>query len=131
MPRDLAARLASALNVRSQTAISQIDRALSDYARLVPQAGATPLEGEIDTSQVTSGTFADARIAESNVTQHEAALAITEIQITDLGDYLEPSGVQTTIGSAGAAAALPANPTGYVLLTIDGATRAVPYYDPS
>lgn len=36
------------------------------------------------TSDVTSGTFADARIAESNVTQHEAALTITESQISDL-----------------------------------------------
>jgi len=34
-------------------------------------------------SQITSGTFADARIAESSVTQHEAALTIAETQITD------------------------------------------------
>lgn len=35
-------------------------------------------------SDVTSGTFADARIAQTNVTQHEAALTITESQISDL-----------------------------------------------
>ena len=40
------------------------------------------------TTDVTSGTFADARIAESNVTQHEAALTITESQVSDLGSYL-------------------------------------------
>lgn len=39
------------------------------------------------TSDITSGTFADARIAESNVTQHQAALSITESQISDLGTY--------------------------------------------
>jgi hypothetical protein len=39
------------------------------------------------TSKITSGTFADARIAASNVTQHQAALSITESQISDLGDY--------------------------------------------
>ena len=33
---------------------------------------------------INSGTFADARIAESNVTQHQAALSITESQISDL-----------------------------------------------
>lgn len=33
-------------------------------------------------SQVTSGTFADARIAQSNVTQHQTALAIACSQIT-------------------------------------------------
>lgn len=35
-------------------------------------------------SDVTSGTFDDARISESSVTQHEAALTITESQISDL-----------------------------------------------
>lgn len=39
-------------------------------------------------ADVTTGTFADARIAQSNVTQHQAALAITESQVTDLGAYL-------------------------------------------
>jgi len=38
-------------------------------------------------SDINSGTFADARIAESNVTQHEAALTVTESQISDLGSY--------------------------------------------
>lgn len=38
-------------------------------------------------SGINSGTFADARIAESNVTQHQAALSITESQISDLGNY--------------------------------------------
>ena len=40
------------------------------------------------TSKITSGTFADARIAASNVTQHQAALSITESQISDLQSYL-------------------------------------------
>lgn len=39
-------------------------------------------------SEVTSGTFADARIAQSNVTQHQAALSLTESQISDLQSYL-------------------------------------------
>ena len=38
-------------------------------------------------SQITSGTLADARVAETNVTQHEGALTVTESQISDLGDY--------------------------------------------
>jgi hypothetical protein len=36
------------------------------------------------TSKITSGTFADARISEASVTQHQAALSITESQISDL-----------------------------------------------
>ena len=38
---------------------------------------------KIDAAGIDTGTFADARIAESNVTQHEAALTILEAQITD------------------------------------------------
>jgi hypothetical protein len=33
---------------------------------------------------LTSGVLADARVQESNVTQHQAALSITESQISDL-----------------------------------------------
>ncbi len=36
------------------------------------------------TSDIVSGTFADALVAQSNVTQHQAALSITESQISDL-----------------------------------------------
>lgn len=35
---------------------------------------------------------------------------------------------QATVGAAGAASALPANPTGYWLLNINGTVRAIPYY---
>jgi hypothetical protein len=42
----------------------------------------------IPTSSITSGTFADARISQSSVTQHQAALSITESQISDLQAYL-------------------------------------------
>ena len=41
------------------------------------------------TTDVTSGTFADARISESSVTQHEGALTITESQISDLDHYTD------------------------------------------
>ena len=38
-------------------------------------------------SKITSGTFANARISEGSVTQHQAALSITESQISDLQSY--------------------------------------------
>ena len=40
------------------------------------------------TSKITSGTFANARISEGSVTQHQAALSITESQISDLDAYI-------------------------------------------
>jgi hypothetical protein len=40
----------------------------------------------------------------------------------------EIRGTQTTIGAAGGAAALPATPTGYLKIDLNGTTVAVPYY---
>lgn len=53
---------------------------------------------------INSGTLADARIAESNVTQHQAAISITESQISDLGSYAPLSGATFT-----GAVAMPSN----------------------
>jgi hypothetical protein len=39
-------------------------------------------------TEITSGTLADARVAETNVTQHQAALSVTESQISDLQSYI-------------------------------------------
>lgn len=44
----------------------------------------------IDTSQVVSGTFADARISEASVTQHEGALSISFTQLTGV-EYVPPT----------------------------------------
>lgn len=38
-------------------------------------------------SAINAGSLGDARVAESNVTQHQSALSITESQISDLGSY--------------------------------------------
>lgn len=50
-------------------------------------------------SEVTSGTFNDSRIAQSNVTQHQAALSITESQISDL-THLTIEEVQDNLGTS-------------------------------
>lgn len=55
----------------------------------------TLLAGKADASHnhaatdITSGTFADARIAESNVTQHEAAITVATSQITNFGEAVD------------------------------------------
>lgn len=53
----------------------------------------------IDASQVTGGSFADARISESSVTQHQAALSITESQISDLQNYALQSELNSASGT--------------------------------
>jgi hypothetical protein len=71
------------------------------------------------TSDITSGTFADARIAESNVTQHQAALSITESQISDLGSYITASSTDTLTNKT-----FDANGTGNSLSNVETADIA-------
>jgi len=57
-------------------------------------------------SNATSGFITDYTVTEGDVTAHEAALAITESQITDLGTYVVSSGhtmtgALTTVGAPG------------------------------
>lgn len=54
----------------------------------------------LDTADITSGTFADARVAQSNVTQHQAALAIAYTQLTYSG--LSTGAVLRATGAAAA-----------------------------
>lgn len=54
-------------------------------------AGIAPTIHTHSTSDITSGTFADARISVSNVTQHQSALTITKSQVSDFGTYLTSS----------------------------------------
>ena len=57
----------------------------------------TAVEGKADTSHthattdITSGTFADARIAQTNVTQHEGALSVDWTQLTSVPSTFTPS----------------------------------------
>lgn len=128
MPLDLARQLAKALNVRSESAVRTIDQVLSAYVRQTPQDVTTLSPGNIDASQVVSGTLANARVAEANVTQHQGALTIVEAQISDLGPYIDDLGNQSTVGAAGAASALPATPTQYIQI---GGGLVIPAYNAS
>lgn len=69
------------LHTASSIATSQLTGTLDD-AR-VAESNVTQHEAALTlaTSQVTSGTFADARISESSVTQHEAALTVDGTQL--------------------------------------------------
>ncbi len=60
-------------------------------ANTVPFTGAA--------SDTTTGTFANARISEASVTQHEGALTLTESQISDLGPYAPATTSRTEAGS--------------------------------
>lgn len=91
MSIQIAKRIGRALDVRSGTRIKELDSGLREYVRTTPQAGGTPMSGIFAANQVTSGTFANARISQSSVTQHQAALSIAWSQITGiaLADYVD------------------------------------------
>lgn len=82
---------------------ADISPAAGDLIPIVKDPGGTPTNetntrqvfldwieanGAAPASFITSDTFADARIAETSVTQHQGALSITESQISDLQSYL-------------------------------------------
>ena len=70
--------------------ILQYDSGSGDWInQTFAEAGIAAAAHTHSASNITSGTFADARISQSSVKQHEAALDITESQISNLGDYAE------------------------------------------
>ncbi|WP_421809069.1 hypothetical protein [Flagellimonas sp.] len=81
-----------------------LDSGITDLqllAEAVDTLSVTGGSATTDASELTTGVLADGRVQESNVTQHEGALTITESQISDLGSYLPLSG-GTMIGNINA-----------------------------
>lgn len=95
---------------QSTARVAQVDRLLQDYARQVPGAQSVPVLGNIGAGQVVSGTLDNDRLGSAVLVQTDD---------------------QATVGAAGGAAALPATPSGYLVVNIGGTDRAIPYYDVS
>ena len=75
------------------------------------------------TTDITSGTMADDRIAESNVTQHEGALSIAESQISDL-DHDDTDAIHDNVAGEIAAIANKATPVDADFLVIEDSAAA-------
>jgi hypothetical protein len=58
----------------------------------------------------------------------EITAVSVETDTITAGDVVFTGTTQTTVGAAGGASALPATPTGYWQLTIDGTDYVTPYY---
>jgi hypothetical protein len=84
-------------NVGSFGTASQVSTFTVNAKGLITAASNTNIA--IAAGAVTSGTFADARIAASNVTQHQAALTIAETQITDGALLARNAGNETISGT--------------------------------
>jgi hypothetical protein len=74
--------------------------------------------GALDAAALGSGTLADGRVAESNVTQHQAALSITESQISDL-DHTDGDAIHDDVAGEIAALTEKASPVSGDLLIIE------------
>tara|TARA_R110000803_G_scaffold84303_1_gene150470 strand:- start:67 stop:843 length:777 start_codon:yes stop_codon:yes gene_type:complete len=81
--------------------------------------------GSISSENLSGGSFFvyNDRNQDSNV-----KLTPTDIQINPAGTLDLTLSTQTSVGSAGAASSLPANPTGYLILKINGTNAVIPYY---
>jgi len=100
----------------------------------------TPATGQ---NVTVSGTGAVLTAGEANFTLMEATTVRTDTLQNDTSDgdisiSTQGTGVvdfntatQTTVGSAGAASALPGQPTGYLEVKIGGTARVIPFYDKS
>jgi hypothetical protein len=112
---------------------------------LAVNSGATALEfqtlslTEVNdlTASVTWSNVPDANITQSSVTQHQAALSITESQISDLQSYLTAetndlgSAVTGTLGTANGGTGLTSIGTAGQVLTVNSGATALEYQTPS
>lgn len=112
---------------------------------LAVNSGATALEfqtlslTEVNdlTASVTWANVPNANITQSSVTQHQAALSITESQISDLGTYLTAetndlsTAVTGTLGVANGGTGLTALGTAGQVLTVNSGATALEYQTPS
>jgi hypothetical protein len=72
-------------------------------------------------SAVTWANVPDANITQSSVTQHQAALSITESQISDLGSYITASSTDTLTNKSGSNSQW-TNDAGYITASGNAAT---------
>lgn len=79
------------------------------------------------TTDITSGTFADARIAETNVTQHEGALTITESQISDLQSYISDITSESILDLTDTPSSFTSQ--AYKMLRVNSSANAVEFVD--
>ena len=105
-----------------------IDRELlmGPVAKIKPQS--TNDDVVIEANGTGSVVLEDISITSNKITTHNSN---ADLQLdTDGTGYLDIlTATQTTVGSAGSASAIPAQPTGYIKIKIGGTLRVIPFYD--
>jgi cytoskeletal protein CcmA (bactofilin family) len=82
----------------------------------------------VGANQLNAVTVAVSNSVDTNTLRSYSSNAdiVVQPQGTGTVDFKVPA--QSTVGAAGAASALPANPTGYFTIKVNGSTFVVPYY---
>ena len=82
----------------------------------------------VGANQLNAVTVAVSNSVDTNTLRSYSSNAdiVVQPQGTGTVDFKVPA--QSTVGAAGAASALPANPTGYFKIKVNGSTFVVPYY---
>lgn len=87
------------------------------------------------TSLFTAGeanfTLMEATTVRADTIQNDTSDGDISISTQGTGVVDLNTATQTTVGSAGAASALPGTPTGYIKIKIGGTMRVIPFYDES
>lgn len=98
----------------------------------------TPASGKFTTlaasGAATLQTVSATNLTATNVTANNAVTAATATvtgaaPTVSAGQLGIGSGTATTVGAAGAAAALPTAPVGYLIVNIGGVAQKIPYYN--
>ena len=89
------------------------------------QFGVTNVQSTADVTVLTRNYAA--QTADSIAVQNSAASTVWGVTAAGFMKYISGN-TATTVGAAGAASALPANPTGYLKIDIGGTEYKVPYY---
>lgn len=129
------------------TIIAQNSEAGAAYGLFLQDTNGTPVNGigiRFDNNGLTKGVIATGPLASANqncvvgnfcmsaiagaLTLQTANLTMT---IPNGGPlvFIGSGNTATTVGATGAASALPANPLGYMLVTINGTSARIPYYN--
>jgi hypothetical protein len=94
--------------------------------------GANAVAIGLSTSAGAAGAVAIGRssagVSASTSTADDIALGVAAHRVTIAGTLNFAGTTATTVGAAGAASALPATPTGYVVVMIAGTQHKMPYY---
>lgn len=97
---------------------------LNDYT-----LNGTTSGGSMTVKDGVAGTMR-ARFNFFGVAGNPMVIATGNVAAVGAGEIGYSAQTQTTVGAAGGASALPATPTGYILVSVAGANKKIPYYEP-